>query len=68
MDSRMQEICISNRPAVVGRCSDDKETWPPKLSRGEEPGSWIDRAACPLWGLSGSVRAISNLTSLSLCT
>jgi hypothetical protein len=62
MDSRMKEICISNCPAVVRRCSDDKNV-APKLCKKEEPGSWIDRAACsPAW-LSGSVRATSLPTT-----
>ena len=58
MDSRMKEICISNRPAVVRRCSDDKETWPPSFAR--RGAGKLDRQGCmsPA-GLSGSVRATS---------
>lgn len=40
MDSRMKEACISNRPAVVRRCSDDKKTSPMLCEeRSREAGS-----------------------------
>jgi hypothetical protein len=50
MDSRMKEVCKSNRPAVVRRCSDGKERWRPSFAwRG---AGKLDRQGCmPLQGL-----------------
>ena len=49
MDSRMKEACLSNRPAVVRRCSDDKKRGAQAFG-GEEPGSSVDRAECHMQG------------------